>query len=282
VVFSHSPAPQRAAAPAPMLLSEYRFPVATPPSLLSVEPATPSSFAPSQAAPSPFAPSPFAPSPFAPSPFASSPFASSPFAPSVFASSPSAPQSNAAPPALYPAAPAGDGRVGTATSGAAIASGHTGASGASLTRPRQEPRIVGHKLAALAPFDAAPRPEPPRPVVEMKKSSVVPELHTAPPAARYRGVLTSAEIVRIKSNLRLTPDQERAWPPVEGALAEMGRQQIALIRRGQEPKISPNDWPPGRLYAAAGPLLQSLRPDQKEVVRRLCRSLGFDGVASMI
>jgi hypothetical protein len=123
---------------------------------------------------------------------------------------------------------------------------------------------------------------PPQPVVELKKSSVVPELHTALPTSRYRGVLTSAEIVRVKSSLRLTPEQERAWPPVEAALAEMGRQQIALIRRGQEPRIAQSDWPPGRLYAVAGPLLQTLRPDQKEAVRRLCRSLGFEGVASMI
>ena len=59
-------------------------------------------------------------------------------------------------------------------------------------------------------------------------------------------------------------------------------QQIALIRHGQEPRISPNEWPPGRLYAAAGALLQTLRPDQKETVRRLCRSLGFESVASML
>jgi hypothetical protein len=119
-------------------------------------------------------------------------------------------------------------------------------------------------------------------MVEVRKSSVAPELHTALPTSRYRGVLTSAEIARIKYNLRLTPDQERAWPSIEAALAEMGRQQVALIRRGQEPRISQNDWPPGRLYAAAGPLLQTLRPDQKETVRRLCRSLGFESVASML
>jgi hypothetical protein len=119
-------------------------------------------------------------------------------------------------------------------------------------------------------------------MVEVRKSSVAPELHTALPTSRYRGVLTSAEIARIKYSLRLAPDQERAWPPVEAALAEMGREQMALIRRGQEPRISPNDWPPGRLYSAAGPLLQTLRPDQKETVRRLCRSLGFESVASML
>jgi hypothetical protein len=113
----------------------------------------------------------------------------------------------------------------------------------------------------------------------VEKSSAAAELHAA---LRYRGVLTAAEIVRVKSRLRLTPDQERAWPPVEAALAEMGRQQIALIRHGQEPRISPSDWPQGRLYAVAGPLLQTLRPDQTEAVRRLCRSLGFESIASMI
>lgn len=228
VVFTHNPAPQRAAAPAPMLLSEYRSPAVTTPSLMSVQPATPSLFA-----------------------------------PTVFgsAASPFAPEGDAAPPA-FPAPPLVTDRTGAASSHSAAAPGHT---------------------AALTPFDAAPQREPPpRPAVEVKKSSVVPELHTALPSARYRGVLTSAEIVRLKSRLRLTPEQERAWPPVEAALAELGRQQIVLIHRGQEPRISPSDWPPGRLYAIAGPLLQTLRPDQKETVRRLCRSLGFEGVASMI
>jgi hypothetical protein len=216
VVVTHDPAPQRTAAAAPLLLSDYRFPVKTTPSLMSVQPATAS----------PFAPDPSAQSPFVPQ--------------DIVASAPA------------------------------------------ITAP-QGPHGAGSKTTDHAPFNAARRPEPPvQPVVEVKKNSVVPELHTALPTSRYRGVLTSTEIVRVKSSLRLTPDQERAWPPVEAALAEMGRQQIALIRRGQEPRIASSDWPPGRLYAVAGPLLQSLRPDQKEAVRKLCRSLGFEGVASMI
>ena len=244
VVLSHSPAPQQTFASAPTLLSEYRFPVAATPSLLSAQPASPSLFAPSSFAPR-------------------------------------------------------DGYVSAAVTSGVAAAGSLGASAASVnpppvaedfnkssqgrSEPKHEPRAVGYKTAALTPYDAAPRPEPPpRPMVEVRKSSVTPELHTALPTSRYRGVLTSAEIARIKYSLRLGPDQERAWPSVEAALAEMGRQQIALIRRGQEPRISTNDWPPGRLYAAAGPLLQTLRPDQKETVRRLCRSLGFESVASML
>jgi hypothetical protein len=195
-----------------------------------------------------------------------------------------APQGNSAP--LIPAAAPG---LAPAPVGASAASTHPpqGAndfnkSSYGRAEPRREQRVVGYKTAALTPSDAAPRPEPPRPVVEVRKNSVVPELHTALPTTHYRGVLTSAEIARIKHNMRLTLDQERVWLPVEAALAEMGRQQIALLRHGQEPRISPNDWPPGRLYSVAGPLLQTLRPDQKEAVRRLCHSLGFESVASML
>jgi hypothetical protein len=146
---------------------------------------------------------------------------------------------------------------------------------------RPEPRAGGNKTAALRPHDDIPEP-PARPLVETKRPSVVPELHTAPPAPHYRGVLTSTEIARIRHSLRLTPEQEPAWPQVEAALSEMGRQQMALIKQGQEPRISQNDWPNSRLYAIAGPLLQTLRPDQKETVRRLCRSLGFESVAAML
>ena len=236
LVLATNPGPQRTSAPAPMLLSEYRFPATTTPSLMSVETTAPSPFAPQDTSAS----------------------------------------------AVAVVAPV---RVGT--TGAALSTNsprdnsNKGPSGRS--EPKQEPRVTGYKTAAVTPFDGGTRPEPPsRPVVEVKKSSVVPELQTALPTIRYRGVLTSAEIVRIKHNLRLTPDQEHAWSPVEAALGEMGRQQIALIRHGQEPRISPSDWPPGRLYSVAGPLLQILRPDQKDVVRRLCRTLGFENVASMI
>jgi hypothetical protein len=148
---------------------------------------------------------------------------------------------------------------------------------------REHPVPAGPKMASLTPGDVAPRHEPPpRPVVEVKRPTIVPEIHAAPPAARYQGVLTSAEIARIHRDLRLSPDQEPRWPPVQAALSEMGHQQILLIRQGQEPRISPNEWPPQRLYSIAGPLLMTLRPDQKDQVRRLCRSLGFEQVASLL
>jgi hypothetical protein len=149
-------------------------------------------------------------------------------------------------------------------------------------RRRPEPG-AGYKTAALRPHDdVLPAERPARPLIETKRPSVVPELQTALPASHYRGVLTASEISRIRHNLRLTPEQEPAWSRVEAALAEMGRQQMALIRQGREPRISPDDWPTSRLYTVASPLLQTLRPDQKETVRKVCRSLGFESVASML
>src|SRR5215467_1989228 len=38
VLFTANPAPQKASSPAPVLLSEFRFPAATPPSLVSAQP----------------------------------------------------------------------------------------------------------------------------------------------------------------------------------------------------------------------------------------------------
>jgi hypothetical protein len=239
VVLTGNSAPQRTSTPAPMLLSEYRFPAMTTPSLMSGQATASSSFA---------------------------------------------SQSNAA--SVVPVG--APGRADTSGSASSINPARVIVDSnkplpAARPEPKQEPRITGYKTASLTPFDAGTRSEPPpRPVVEVKKSSVVPELHTALPTTRYHGILTSAEIVRIKHNLRLTPDQEPAWPSVEAALAEMGRQQIALIRHGQEPRISQSEWPAGRLYSVAGPLLRTLRPDQKDAVRRLCRSLGFESVASML
>src|SRR5262249_27022195 len=45
-VLATNPGPQRTSAPAPMLLSEYRFPATTTPSLVAVEAPAPSPFAP--------------------------------------------------------------------------------------------------------------------------------------------------------------------------------------------------------------------------------------------
>jgi hypothetical protein len=102
------------------------------------------------------------------------------------------------------------------------------------------------------------------------------------PDPRFEGVLTLAEIGRLKQALRLTSDQFQHWPAVEVILREMGARQIALVRAGRKPEEAFSGGITGRLYWAARPLLGVLREDQKAVIRRRAHSMGFGSVASMI
>jgi hypothetical protein len=114
-----------------------------------------------------------------------------------------------------------------------------------------------------------PRLAPPKPQFEAPKVD-----------HRYDGVLTLAEISRIKTNLRHTPQQEPQWRPVEAVMRDIGRQQTAQVQAGRKPEV--DNGSVQRLYMAARPLLGTLRPDQKEQIRKLARQMGYDSVASMI
>jgi len=138
-----------------------------------------------------------------------------------------------------------------------------------LTPPR--------KKVALA-YAPAPAPPPPAP-----KPQVTPHVQIEPPKIvdrRYDGVLTMAEIARMKAGLRMTPDQMPLWPPVEAELRLIGRLQMAKVNAGQKPDVPPSEFQ--KVYFAARPLLAVMRPDQKERVRALARNLGYGSVASMI
>ena len=112
----------------------------------------------------------------------------------------------------------------------------------------------------------------------------------APPVAkppviadpRYEGLLTKAEISRIKVSLKLTPNQEALWPPVAAILAEMGQQQMAQVDAGQKLDNAMSGAMAQRFYYAAQPLLQTLTEDQKAEVRRRARSMGLEAYASYL
>jgi hypothetical protein len=97
---------------------------------------------------------------------------------------------------------------------------------------------------------------------------------------RYEGVLTLPEISRIKASMRLTPQQEPHWRPVEAIMRDIGRQQTAQISSGHPPEV--DSATAERLIQAAQPLLATLRPDQKEQIRKLARQMGYESVASGI
>lgn len=145
------------------------------------------------------------------------------------------------------------------------------------------------------PAPKAPRREAPRTIVAAAPTpQLPPEARAAPvlpsplprlqprPEPRADGVLTPAEIRRFRLSLRLTREQEPYWAPVEQALVEIGGQQAAMVRAGQDPKSAFGIGTAMRMFSVARPLIDVLREDQKERVRAQARSMGFGSVASQI
>ncbi len=96
---------------------------------------------------------------------------------------------------------------------------------------------------------------------------------------------TSINIVRIKSVLRLTPDQEAYWPPVESALRGLARQQARSEPAGFVRQISRrvvsvvlNSAAVERLAVAARPLVTKLSEEQMRSASGLARDMGLGPV----
>lgn len=136
------------------------------------------------------------------------------------------------------------------------------------TASREMPRAK----VVTAPPPAAMPPAAPPPVPRLRR----------PQEPRADTVLTAAEIRRIKLSLRLTRDQEPYWFPVEQMLLEIGTQQAALVRAGQNPGDAFGIGAAMRMSSVARPLLDVLREDQKVQVRERARAMGFGSVASSI
>jgi hypothetical protein len=149
--------------------------------------------------------------------------------------------------------------------------------------PLDQPEVQGGISPAAKPFtppskagEAGVALRPARP------AAAVPAPPRALPERRPDGVLTPAEVRRLKAALRLSPEQERYWPPVEALLQEIGAQQIALIRAGRQPGEALGFGMKMRAYSATRPLLSLLQAEQKAEIRRRARALGFEAVAAAI
>jgi hypothetical protein len=93
-------------------------------------------------------------------------------------------------------------------------------------------------------------------------------------------MLTVAQIPRIKAALNLSPEQEHHWRAVEVELREIARQVEAQNAGGKPIKFTADTAQ--RLYWVAGPLIMSLREDQKHEARRLARLMGLEQVAALL
>lgn len=131
------------------------------------------------------------------------------------------------------------------------------------------PETQAARVPAPPPRPEAKNPPPPSAVSAVRKDTPKPD--------RYDGKLTVAQVAHIKQRLRLTAEQEEQWKPVEAILIDLARKQA---RSGAKLTLSPDASM--NLYWAAGPLMMSLREDQRNEARNLARAMGLESVASLI
>jgi hypothetical protein len=143
-------------------------------------------------------------------------------------------------------------------------------------KPLRVPRVTSHAAA-----DAPPKHS----ILAKPHIEKLPERTQQKPLPtivdeRYAHVLTTDKIGQLRRMLHLRSDQTQHWPPVEAMLHQIGRIQMAHVRRGEKPEVDSGVMM--QLYSAAQPLLASLLPEQKEKIRSLARSLGYPNVASLL
>jgi hypothetical protein len=133
-------------------------------------------------------------------------------------------------------------------------------------------------ISPTAIVPAMPPPPPARPPRhEARKPFRCPR---GTPAAA--GPPKAEQIARIETALALSPQQEKLWRPVEQALMEIARhfetpgadekrgRKLLSVERMQQ------------IYWMAGPLVMSLRDEQKRAARELACTMGLAAVAALI
>lgn len=110
--------------------------------------------------------------------------------------------------------------------------------------------------------------------------------------AAEQGVHASINIGRIKSVLRLTPEQARYWTPVEAALRDLARRQAqaqpaaddGFVHRVSRRAVSVvlTSAAIQRLAVAARPLIAVLNDEQKQNARGLAQEMGLGPVVAAL
>jgi hypothetical protein len=155
-----------------------------------------------------------------------------------------------------------------------------------IIRPPGEDRI---ETALLNP-QATPVPSPPTPASAPTPPAAKEErrdprkpFRCPRGTAEAAGPPTIAQIARIGTALRLSPDQEKHWRPVERALLEIAKHfegPDAADARRAKALLSVERMQ--QIYWMAGPLVISLREEQKREARQLACTMGLAAVAALI
>ncbi|HEV7820289.1 MAG TPA: hypothetical protein VGO84_03860 [Burkholderiales bacterium] len=102
------------------------------------------------------------------------------------------------------------------------------------------------------------------------------------------GARTEINIARIKSALKLTPEQHASWAAVESTLVAIAREQAQKISDVSQPishrvvAIALNTTNMNRIAAVAMPLIRTLSADQKKVAQGLAQQIGLGAYAAFI
>lgn len=136
---------------------------------------------------------------------------------------------------------------------------------------------------------ALTEPAAPKPAAAPAPKAPAPLLRSAAPAARPEakpekdaGAAMLSQVAKMKRTLRLTPDQEPQWAPVEAMLRDIARQQAQRKAAGTRTVggFALTEDEMSRLSWTAAPLIFNLREDQKQEARQLARAMGLEQVAS--
>lgn len=175
-------------------------------------------------------------------------------------------------------------------------------SDAELFSPRPFYPLQAPQSPAAPAEEAAPQPSAAIPDgnnIDNSKVTIAKAESTHPQAAAHAsalhpkstgrpgGVLNDAQIANIKHRLKLTPDQESMWPPVEMALRNITYTKGAAdprLRAAQPGSamayIDPNSDEVRQLKYAALPLIMRLDDDQRREVKAMAHVMGLESVTS--
>jgi hypothetical protein len=102
------------------------------------------------------------------------------------------------------------------------------------------------------------------------------------------GARTEINIARVKSALKLTPEQLASWAAVESMLVTIAREQAQHVSDVAQPvsrrvvAIALNNTTMRRIMTVAMPLIKTLNADQKKAAQDLAQQIGLGAYAAFI
>ncbi|MEZ5787449.1 MAG: hypothetical protein R3D62_13510 [Xanthobacteraceae bacterium] len=93
-------------------------------------------------------------------------------------------------------------------------------------------------------------------------------------------LFTEAQVASIKERLKLSPDQEKLWPPVEAALRAIAWRGSRATLNHKTATLDPKSLE--KATTALRPFIKKLRADQKDELRSIAHVMGLGKLASQL